>query len=77
MCHAVSLKSLDWGSVCNSVKFLFLKIFQLQSTNLLIVFSLRRTWEKVAKTTRQMMDRLQTLVSSDGRFKNLREALHR
>jgi len=27
--------------------------------------------------TKQMVERLQTLVSSDGRFKNMREALHR
>ena len=27
--------------------------------------------------TKQMIERLQTLVSSDGRFKNMREALHR
>lgn len=27
--------------------------------------------------TKQMIDKLQTLVSSEGRFKNMRDALHR
>ncbi|KAI2806402.1 Ras protein-specific guanine nucleotide-releasing factor [Blomia tropicalis] len=41
------------------------------------VFRLKRTWEKVTKTTRQTIEKLQTLVSTDGRFRNMREALHR
>ncbi|VEL07609.1 unnamed protein product, partial [Protopolystoma xenopodis] len=41
------------------------------------VHRLRRTWERVNKQTRASVDRLQTLVASDGRFKNMREALHR
>ncbi|CAL4091049.1 unnamed protein product, partial [Meganyctiphanes norvegica] len=41
------------------------------------VFRLKKTWEKVSKTTRQTLDKLQTLVTSDGRFRSLRDALHR
>ncbi|CAK9250675.1 unnamed protein product, partial [Sphagnum jensenii] len=41
------------------------------------VFRLKRTWEKVCKTTKQTIDKLQALVSTDGRFRNMREALHR
>ncbi|KAF2363517.1 Ras guanine-nucleotide exchange factors catalytic domain [Trinorchestia longiramus] len=41
------------------------------------VFRLKKTWEKVSKTTRQTLDKLQSLVSSDGRFRSLRDALHR
>ncbi|XP_076396250.1 ras-specific guanine nucleotide-releasing factor 1 isoform X4 [Megachile rotundata] len=41
------------------------------------VFRLKKTWEKVSKTTKQTIERLQTIVSSDGRFRNLRDALHR
>ncbi|XP_076046457.1 ras-specific guanine nucleotide-releasing factor 2-like isoform X6 [Oratosquilla oratoria] len=41
------------------------------------VFRLKKSWEKVSKTTRQTLDKLQTLVSSDGRFRSLRDALHR
>lgn len=41
------------------------------------VYRLKKTWEKISKQTRQLIDRLQTLVSSDGRFKNMRDALHR
>lgn len=41
------------------------------------VFRLRKTWERVSKTTKQTIDKLQTLVSADGRFRNMRDALHR
>lgn len=41
------------------------------------VFRLKKTWEKVCKTSRITIDKLQTLVSTDGRFRNMREALHR
>ncbi|KAF5404282.1 hypothetical protein PHET_02225 [Paragonimus heterotremus] len=41
------------------------------------VYRLRRTWERVSKQTKQSIDRLQMLVASDGRFKSMREALHR
>ncbi|XP_017491092.1 PREDICTED: ras-specific guanine nucleotide-releasing factor 1-like, partial [Rhagoletis zephyria] len=41
------------------------------------VFRLKRTWEKLNKTTKQTIDKLQNLVSTDGRFRNMREALHR
>nr|XP_012233028.1 PREDICTED: ras-specific guanine nucleotide-releasing factor 2-like isoform X2 [Linepithema humile] len=41
------------------------------------VFRLKKTWDKVSKTTKQTIDRLQHIVSSDGRFRNLRDALHR
>ncbi|CAG5136127.1 unnamed protein product, partial [Candidula unifasciata] len=40
------------------------------------VYRLKKTWEKLSKQTKQMIDRLQTLVSSEGRFKNMRDALH-
>ncbi|XP_014483395.1 PREDICTED: ras-specific guanine nucleotide-releasing factor 2-like isoform X5 [Dinoponera quadriceps] len=41
------------------------------------VYRLKKTWEKVPKTTKQTIERLQHVVSSDGRFRNLRDALHR
>ncbi|KAJ4445746.1 hypothetical protein ANN_12431 [Periplaneta americana] len=41
------------------------------------VFRLKKTWEKVSKTTKQTIEKLQNIVSSDGRFRNLRDALHR
>ncbi|ESO08236.1 hypothetical protein HELRODRAFT_75379, partial [Helobdella robusta] len=40
------------------------------------VYRLRKTWEKLPKQTRQTIERLQFLVSSDQKFKNMREALH-
>ncbi|XP_041465330.1 ras-specific guanine nucleotide-releasing factor 2-like isoform X3 [Lytechinus variegatus] len=41
------------------------------------VYRLKKVWEKVPKQTKALLDKLQVLVSSDGRFKNMREALHR
>ncbi|VVC30593.1 Hypothetical protein CINCED_3A018389 [Cinara cedri] len=41
------------------------------------VFRLKKTWEKVSKATKISVQKLQVIVSSDGRFRNLREALHR
>ncbi|KAG7203406.1 hypothetical protein KM043_013474 [Ampulex compressa] len=41
------------------------------------VYRLKKTWEKVSKTTKQTIERLQNIVSSDGRFRNLRDALRR
>lgn len=41
------------------------------------VFRMKKMWERLSKQTRQMIDKLQTLVSSEGRFKNMRDALHR
>ncbi|XP_072402937.1 ras-specific guanine nucleotide-releasing factor 1-like isoform X1 [Diabrotica undecimpunctata] len=41
------------------------------------IFRLKKTWEKVSKTAKHTIEKLQTVVSSDGRFRSLRDALHR
>ncbi|XP_035709519.1 ras-specific guanine nucleotide-releasing factor 2-like isoform X3 [Folsomia candida] len=41
------------------------------------VYRLKKTYEKLSKTTKGTLDRLHSLVGSDGRFRGLREALHR
>ncbi|XP_014231080.1 ras-specific guanine nucleotide-releasing factor 2-like isoform X1 [Trichogramma pretiosum] len=41
------------------------------------VYRLKKTWDKVSKTTKQNIERLQNIVSSEHRFRNLRDALHR
>ncbi|XP_075257120.1 ras-specific guanine nucleotide-releasing factor 2-like isoform X7 [Convolutriloba macropyga] len=41
------------------------------------VYRLRKTWERISKQTRSTIDKLQILVSTDGHFKNLRDALHK
>ncbi|XP_030755990.1 ras-specific guanine nucleotide-releasing factor 2-like [Sitophilus oryzae] len=41
------------------------------------IFRLKRTWEKVSKGSKQTVEKLQKIVSSDGRFRALRDALHR
>ncbi|XP_022410308.1 ras-specific guanine nucleotide-releasing factor 1 isoform X2 [Delphinapterus leucas] len=45
------------------------------SMNRSAIFRLKKTWLKVSKQTKTLIDKLQKLVSSEGRFKNLREAL--
>ncbi|XP_066210654.1 ras-specific guanine nucleotide-releasing factor 1 isoform X1 [Saccopteryx leptura] len=45
------------------------------SMNRSAIFRLKKTWLKVSKQTKALIDKLQKLVSSEGRFKNLREAL--
>ncbi|ELK36006.1 Ras-specific guanine nucleotide-releasing factor 2 [Myotis davidii] len=47
----------------------------ISSMNRSAIFRLKKTWLKVSKQTKALIDKLQKLVSSDGRFKNLREAL--
>uniref|UniRef100_A0A9J7XD41 Ras protein-specific guanine nucleotide-releasing factor 2b n=2 Tax=Cyprinus carpio TaxID=7962 RepID=A0A9J7XD41_CYPCA len=39
------------------------------------IYRLKKTWAKVCKQTKALMDKLQKTVSSEGRFKNLRETL--
>ncbi|XP_005919178.1 ras-specific guanine nucleotide-releasing factor 2 isoform X3 [Haplochromis burtoni] len=39
------------------------------------IYRLKKTWAKVSKQTKALMDKLQKIVSSEGRFKNLRETL--
>ncbi|XP_021111331.1 ras-specific guanine nucleotide-releasing factor 2 [Heterocephalus glaber] len=39
------------------------------------IYRLKKTWAKVSKQTKAVMDKLQKTVSSEGRFKNLRETL--
>lgn len=39
------------------------------------IYRLKKTWEKVSKQTRMLLEKLQSIVSADGRFRNMREAL--
>ncbi|XP_072310385.1 ras-specific guanine nucleotide-releasing factor 2 isoform X1 [Eucyclogobius newberryi] len=39
------------------------------------IYRLKKTWAKVCKQTKALMDRLQKTVLSEGRFKNLRDTL--
>ncbi|XP_068167939.1 ras-specific guanine nucleotide-releasing factor 2 isoform X2 [Antennarius striatus] len=39
------------------------------------IYRLKKTWAKVSKQAKALMDKLQKTVSSEGRFKNLRETL--
>jgi len=39
------------------------------------VYRLKKTWEKVSKQTRILLEKLQSIISAEGRFRNMREAL--
>eukprot|EP00794_Sanderia_malayensis_P009753 gene9753-10750_t len=39
------------------------------------VYRLKKTWEKVSKQTKILLEKLQSIVSAEGRFRNMREAL--
>lgn len=41
------------------------------------VFRLKKTWDKIPKTTKTTIDQLQNLVSTDSRFRNMRDAINR
>nr|XP_021202923.1 ras-specific guanine nucleotide-releasing factor 2 isoform X1 [Bombyx mori] len=41
------------------------------------VYRLKKTWDKVSKTSRHTIERMQTIISSECRFRILRDALHR
>ncbi|KPJ11473.1 Ras-specific guanine nucleotide-releasing factor 1 [Papilio machaon] len=41
------------------------------------IFRLKKTWEKVSKTSKQTIEKMQTIISSECRFRILRDALHR
>ncbi|XP_028614784.1 ras-specific guanine nucleotide-releasing factor 1 isoform X3 [Grammomys surdaster] len=45
------------------------------SINRSAIFRLQKTWLKVSKQTKSLFDKLQKLVSTDGRFKTLRDTL--
>lgn len=39
------------------------------------IYRLKQTWDRVSKQNKQVINKLQTLVHSDGKFKNLRDTL--
>ncbi|CAF1602417.1 unnamed protein product, partial [Didymodactylos carnosus] len=41
------------------------------------VFRLKNTWDRISKQNKQVINKLQNLVHSDGKFKNLRDTLSR
>ncbi|CAK1581336.1 unnamed protein product [Parnassius mnemosyne] len=41
------------------------------------IYRLKKTWEKVSKTSKQTLEKMQILISSECRFRILRDALHR
>ncbi|XP_034048661.1 ras-specific guanine nucleotide-releasing factor 2 [Thalassophryne amazonica] len=47
----------------------------ISALNRSAIYRLKKTWAKVCRQTKAVMDRLQKTVSSEGRFKNLRETL--
>uniref|UniRef100_A0A4W3K0C0 Ras protein specific guanine nucleotide releasing factor 1 n=1 Tax=Callorhinchus milii TaxID=7868 RepID=A0A4W3K0C0_CALMI len=65
-----------WVAVADICKCLhnYNAVLEISSAlNRSAIFRLKKTWLKVSKQTKALIDKLQKLVSSEGRFKNLRE----
>jgi hypothetical protein len=39
------------------------------------VYRLKQTWDRISKQNKQVINKLQNLVHSDGKFKHLRDTL--
>ncbi len=39
------------------------------------IYRLKQTWDRISKQNKQVINKLQNLVHSDGKFKNLRDTL--
>jgi len=39
------------------------------------IYRLKQTWDRISKQNKQVINKLQSLVHSDGKFKNLRDTL--
>ncbi|KAL8197341.1 UNVERIFIED_CONTAM: Ras protein-specific guanine nucleotide-releasing factor [Gekko kuhli] len=76
---AVRVSTLEkWVAVADICRCLhnYNAVLEITSAfNRSAIFRLKKTWLKVSKQTKALIDKLQRLVSSEGRFKNLREAL--
>nr|XP_032809166.1 ras-specific guanine nucleotide-releasing factor 2 isoform X1 [Petromyzon marinus] len=67
-----------WVAVADICRCLHSYNTVLQITSALnrsAVYRLKKTWARVSKQTKALIDKLQKIVSSEGRFKNLRETL--
>uniref|UniRef100_A0A803T8H6 Ras protein specific guanine nucleotide releasing factor 2 n=1 Tax=Anolis carolinensis TaxID=28377 RepID=A0A803T8H6_ANOCA len=65
----------DVGSRANAIEKWVAVADICRSLNRSAIYRLKKTWAKVSKQTKALMDKLQKTVSSEGRFKNLRETL--
>ncbi|CAH2011128.1 unnamed protein product [Acanthoscelides obtectus] len=69
-----------WAAVCDICRYLqnFNGVLQICSafTNT-FVCRLTNTWEKVSKTTKNTIEKLQSIVAPDGHYRALRDTLHR
>ncbi|CAF0754244.1 unnamed protein product [Brachionus calyciflorus] len=79
--HSQRLEKLEkWTTIANICKFLknFNGVLQIMSAFASTsVFRLKSIWDKLSKNSQQTIETLQNLVSSDGRFKNLRDAMNK
>ncbi|ENN74096.1 hypothetical protein D910_11508, partial [Dendroctonus ponderosae] len=69
-----------WAAVADIVRCLhnFNGVLQICSAFAnAAIFRLKNTWERVSKTAKQSIEKHQKIVSSDGRFRMLRDALHK
>ncbi|CAF1335181.1 unnamed protein product, partial [Didymodactylos carnosus] len=69
-----------WGTIADICRYLrnFNGVLQIVAAFVnSAVFRLKNTWDRISKQNKQVINKLQNLVHSDGKFKNLRDTLSR
>ncbi|CAF0918598.1 unnamed protein product [Adineta steineri] len=67
-----------WGTIADICRYLrnFNGVLQIMAAFVnSSVYRLKQTWDRISKQNKQVINKLQSLVHSDGKFKNLRDTL--
>ncbi|CAF0742957.1 unnamed protein product [Rotaria sp. Silwood1] len=67
-----------WGTVADICRYLrnFNGVLQIMAAFVnSSIYRLKQTWDRISKQSKHVINKLQTLVHSDGKFKNLRDTL--
>ncbi|CAF3695070.1 unnamed protein product [Rotaria socialis] len=67
-----------WGTVADICRYLrnFNGVLQIMAAFVnSSVYRLKQTWDRISKQSKHVINKLQSLVHSDGKFKNLRDTL--
>ncbi|CAF5183205.1 unnamed protein product [Rotaria magnacalcarata] len=67
-----------WGTVADICRYLrnFNGVLQIMAAFVnSSVYRLKQTWDRTSKQSKHVINKLQSLVHSDGKFKNLRDTL--
>ena len=67
-----------WSTVADICRYLrnFNGVLQIMAAFVnSSIYRLKQTWDRISKQNKQVINKLQILVHSDGKFKNLRDLL--